>query len=573
MITQSHSKTPIGIASLVAAALVLSALACNPLAAVITPTPEESGALPTASPYPSITPTVASILLPTPLPPPLTPTPEYAWLPGEVRVFPGAAHYPGDLLTIEVAVVNISTLPASSVESAMLLVNDDLVFSGPDIVYSPLRENALIFRWAWDTTGLPTGPYRVAIIIPASGDFSGQRIDFVVNLDPETARPLREQDARWVTQYTPCCVLRYITDTAAERDIDALIVQTENAITYVEETLGLTIANKPIPITFIDNIWGNGAYASGELVLSYIDRAYTTLHLPSTLRHEAVHWAMRPVNAGALSLLSEGIAVYVAGGHFKEEPIPERAAALVELGYYVPLAELTADFWSYQHETAYLEAAGLVAYLVQTHGLESFIDLYAYQANNAASEAEKLNEALLAVYNLSLEEVEVDYLDWLAQQYPGDQTDDLRLTIELFNTIRRYQMLYAPYQESLPPAVLAAENGQVGEFLRESTLPFNVALEAMLVSANNSLLAGDYVYAERLLAIINSAFDDGNFTRELLVDYVAIAALVSANGYEAQEIDIAGDHAVVLASPLTDWPTLETLTVIRDNSVWQIVMP
>lgn len=562
---------------LVAAVLAaLLAAGCSALAFQPQPTPTptlDAGVLagtPSATPTSAATatPTAASITLPPPQPttaPTFTPTPAYAWLAGEVRVFPGPLHYAGDLLTVEVTVENIWLLPDE--RRAALLLDNVLLSAEPEVAYSPLREDALVFRWAWDTTD-QVGTHRLVVRLPAGPQSPEQEIDFAVQVLPADQRPRQERRARWMQRSVPgCCTLNVITNTAAHRDLDLIARQAAEALAEVEARLGFPIAEKPVPITLIDNIWGNGGYAGGEIVISYVDRSYVTPDLPSTLRHELVHWAMRSQPGSPPAILSEGLAVTIAGGHYRPEPIPQRAAALLALERYVPLRELADTFWAQQHEVAYLEAAGLVSYLIETYGLPAFLDLYNAQVDGP-TEAQQLDAALNAIYGLRLDGVEREYRAWLQALDPGDQVDDLRLTIALFDTVRRYQAYYAAYQESLPPVAEALEGGHVAEFVREPVSVENIGLEALLVSAQRALSAGQYAQAGALIDAVSGTLDDGDFTRDLVADYLEIVRAARGVGFEVQEIEIEDQQAVVTVTHTL--PDLRTRTFVFDGESWQI---
>ncbi len=555
----------------VAAPLILAALACGPLAVAPTSTPVGSSAagLPALTATPTVLlPSVEPITLPPPQPTPTpipTPTPPYPWLDGEVRVYPGPLHYAGDRLTVEVVVQNIDRLPSD--QHAVLAVDGQPLPVEPMVVHSPLRDDVLVFRWAWDTTD-QAGRHRLRVTLPLNLRGEALALDFAVQILPADQRPRQERNARWTQERIPgCCVLNTISETAAHRDVDLIARQAQQAMADVESRLGFRIAGKPVPITLIDNVWGNGGYAANEVVLTYVDRSYVVPDLATTLRHELTHWAMRSRGGNAPAILSEGLAVVVAGGHYRPAPIGERAAALLDLGWYIPLADLADNFWQHQHEIAYLEAAGLVYYLIQTYDMRTFLRMYSTE-QPALTGAAWLDAALQDTYNLTLDEVEARYRTWLAAHPAGGQREDVRLTVYLYDTIRRYQDLYAPYQEALPSAEEARAAGQVAEFLREPSEAENIALETMLIAAQRALAGGQYAQAEALVNAVNATLDDGNFTRELVSDYLAIVHAVSDAGYEAQQVQIVDQQAQVVA--IRDWPRLETLTLTFDGKAWHI---
>ena len=485
-------------------------------------------------------------------------------MPGEVNVYPGPLHYAGDILSIEIVVHNPDRLPTDR-EPRLILDGDRLLEADPFYVGSPLRDPVLVFRWVWNTSG-QAGLHQLTAEVPTSSGDS-QTLTFHVEILRASDRPEHEARAEWQERTTACCRIAYLSGTAAARDIDLITQRVEDAVAAVEGRLGVRL-NQPFPIILIDNVWGNGAYADDEIVISYVDRAYVSLDLDSVIRHEAVHYAARAIGGEAPTLLVEGVAVYLAGGHYKPEPIPERAAALLALEAYIPLADLADHFRDRQHEIAYLEAAGLIAYLVETYGWQEFLNLYALTGPDG-SPSQWLDQAFKQVYGVGLAEIEQGYLAWLGQRDPGDQADDLRLTVALFETIRRYQALYAPYQEALPSLQEARARGITAEFLREPASPENVALETALIAARLALEEGRFAASEGLIDAVNTTLDDGDFTRHPIGDYLAVASTLASSGYEAQQIDLLGSQAVVLA--IREWPNLETVTLARTANSWEIL--
>lgn len=559
----------------VLAASLLAACASLPAVDAPVSTPVAAGPQ-LADAFASPTPTQAVAPVPFALPPGEAPTATPAvepYLTGEVRVFPGPRHYVGDLITVEAAGRNLRQLSTARNGNndpvPVLIVGDEQLPAEAFVTRSPLRDDALVFRWAWDTTGFDGGLYRLSVTLPDNHDGAAHSLHFLLHLEPAEHRPAWEEDAAWAERRTRFSQVRYLTHTAAERDIDLLASEIDAAFTHVVNRLELVIPQQPVPVTLLDNVWGHGGYVGSEIVISYTDRLYTGPHLPTVLRHEAVHWAMRPYGTSQTpALLSEGLAVVIAGGHYKPEPIRQRAAALLALDAYIPLADLADEFWEHPHEIAYLDSAGLVTYLIDRYGLEPLLHLYGIESATAASPSAWLEVAFRRAYGVGLAQIEADYLAWLGRQEPGQQVDDLRLTVRLYDTIRRYQALYAPYQEALPSAEEAAANTQVSEFTRKPCAPFNVAVEGMLLAAQNALQAGRYEEVALLLEALNAAFDDGDFTREPVASYLAIAERVDELGAVAQRIELDGDRARVLASHTP--PQLDRLALAYDGEAWHI---
>lgn len=559
----------------IAGVLIVLLAGCSVLASNLPGTESPQSTAPiaalsiTATPSPHPSPTAEPALLATAQPSivPLTPTPAFPWLTGTIHVFPGPRHYAGDLISVEVVVENVDQL--NDAGAAVLSIDEMPIDAVAYATNSPLREDALVFRWAWDTIDVDPGTYPLQITLPVSQAEQQQTLSTYVRLEPAEDRPAREDLARWGQRLTNCCRLRYLTGTAAERDIVQLAGAVDSAFLVVEERLGLGIANRPVQVTAIDNVWGNGAYIGDQIVVSYVDRAYTGSHLETVFQYEAAHWTMRPYGTSQTpTLLAEGVAVYAAGGHYRPAPLGERAAALLALDQFVPLAELANDFWGQQHEVAYVEAGGLVAYLFETYGRVDFLTLYGLNNVAAESPAAWLDAGFQQVYGASIDQIEAEYVVWLGAQQPGEQVDDLRLTIDLYDTIRRYQGLYAPYQEALPPVDEAIERGIVADYMREPTDIYNIALETMLVSAQDALDDGDLTRVENLLEQINMTLDDGDFTRGDMEDYVALARRANQVGYEAQRINLEDGNATIVA--IQNWPQLRTLIMERHDGRWDL---
>src|SRR5687768_17887263 len=112
-------------------------------------------------------------------------------------------------------------------------------------------------------------------------------------------------------------------------------------------------------VHIIDRIFRNGGFGGhGDIVISYTDRYYGPTvggeGLETLARHEFSHAAsISPENSeAAVDFNYEGLAVYVAGGHYKPEPLVQRGAALYDLGLSAPVTEIIP-----QHELSYLHAA------------------------------------------------------------------------------------------------------------------------------------------------------------------------------------------------------------------------
>jgi hypothetical protein len=273
------------------------------------------------------------------------------------------------------------------------------------------------------------------------------------------------------------------------------------------------------------------------------------------------------------TLMTEGLAVYVAGGHFKTEDLEGRAAALLALDRYLPLADLADNFYPAQHEIGYLEGGAFISYLVDRYGWERFKAMYA-SFQSAPSDSQMLDNGLQLSFGLSLTELEADWLGHL-RTLPRDQAeiDDLRLTIELYDTLRRYQQRMDPsayfLNAWLPDGPRARQRNITADFVRHPATPDHIALEAMLQAAGNALLDDNPPAAGELLAAVNVALSAGSLEASpLAAEYLAVVKELLVSGYEAQSITLQGTQADVTA--IRDWPQLDELSLVRAAGGWRL---
>ncbi len=146
------------------------------------------------------------------------------------------------------------------------------------------------------------------------------------------------------------------------------------------------------------------------------------------------------------SMLVEGLAVYLSGGHYKPEPLLPRLAALLPpeagcmpvaqalaggsaqavssrlcgLNRYIPLEDLLDHFYFAQHEIGYLEAGSLVEFMVDTWGWTAFSSFYrdihplenptAQPAGTDLSQSRAVEAALQRHFGLTLAQLEARFL-------------------------------------------------------------------------------------------------------------------------------------------------------------------
>jgi hypothetical protein len=366
-------------------------------------------------------------------------------------------------------------------------------------------------------------------------------------------------------------VLHYISETAAARDINFISDNFQQAAEEFATITGNEIKPK-LDVYIMDRIWGNGGFGgNGELVISYFDRYYGPTigneGLQTLARHEFTHAAgvgLKTTGNG-VDFNGEGLAVYVAGGHYKPEPLAERGAALLDLGYYVPVSQFIP-----QHELSYLYPAALLTYIVETYGKEKTWEFLGADDNPEDDQPGSLEAALQNTFGISVRELDESFQAWLERHEPGDQLEDLRLTIELQDLRRQYQDTYSP-----PPYFLlgSAEDAvarleYLPSVIREARAPANIAVELIIAHAQQAIVEGDYARAEELNDVLAEIISTGEITDPLAKDYLDIALAIEAAGYETLSLDLRGDEAT--AEVTMEPPVVTNLELHKVNGTWQV---
>ena len=557
--------------------ILILLLACRlPLSTPI-PTATLPSATQTTQP-PTPTPTAS----PTPLPsatPTTTPTPEPTAPDFEVEYHPDGPLYTGDQVSISVIA------PAEmNLEGATLSIQIDQPQPAPlgETNFGSWgiagRSQATIV-WIWNTSGLAAGDYTLSYSINPQGYTFSEK----VTLLPESAIPPAQAGAHWAEATTECCVLHYITGTAAERDLPALMAMVDQQAEHAVQAMGIEFT-EPITITVMPRVLGHGGFASDEIYVSYLDRNYAANSWEMVVHHEMIHILDRRLGGDLRpSILVEGLAVYMSGGHYKPEALLPRAAALLgeALDAFIPLRGLADDFYNTQHEIGYLEAGALVQYLVETYGWEMFSSFYRdIHAAASGSQADALEAALLAHFGQTLAELEQAFIEFLTMQADADGwEEDVRLTVTYFDTLRRYQALLDPsaYFKTawLMDGPAMRERGITGDLLRSPSQPANLALEALFISASDAMVNLDSGTTEMRLAVINQVLEgieageaEPFSVHPLAADFLAIANALQQNGYWLQSVELNGDTASALVTAET--MELIELNLIRQSDYWQI---
>ncbi len=556
-------------------------LACNALQPVPQGTPalEETPAAPrqtetaSATLPPSATPTPApsaTLSLPT-----LEPTASLVGEPFDVRLHPDGFLFVGDRVSFEV--IAAPHLELEEADVTVSLADGTEIGAATFDRFGIQGRRQATLRWAWDTGGLAPGDYGVRFQVEPVGTVFTR----TVSLLPESLHAFPEPQASWARAESDCCLHYYVTGTSAERDIDLLAEIADQEADLASQQLGVNF-QEAITIVYLPRVLGHGGFASGEIYVSYLDRNYAGNNVRQVLHHELVH-VLDGRKGGDLrpSVLVEGLAVYLSGGHFKKEPIAPRAAALFDLGWYLPLEELLDDFYFLQHEVSYLEGAALVQYLVNTYGWDAFDSFYRNIRNEPGpGQRESINRALQDYLGLTFDELEAAFADSLQSLPPDPQAQsDIRLTVQFFDTVRRYQQLFDPSAYFLTAWLVRIEEmletGIAADYVRHPSKPENIALELMLVAADRHLRAGDYGETEAILKAVNAvltAVEAGEpapfYADPMAETYLGITLALLEQGFEPQQLVLDGSQAQVQAQAGST--ALVELVVDRGTNAWQV---
>jgi hypothetical protein len=541
------------------------------------PTTEPDTAVPPASPSAEIPPTNTALPSPVPTDTAVPPQPDLAIQNDDVFLYPVPAVYAGDRVTFQILAHVPPNVDPQTVTVHVLVDYQD-VADGTLSARNLAGDAVGLFEWAWDTTD-ETGEHLVHVILDrydtiSAGDENRDNNQVELNvsvLDPLTLAP-NERNATWVTAETNCCTVHVVSGTAAYRDLPELLVRVDTAVQQAALRLEEELSRK-IEIYLIDRVIGQGGYAGNAVVISYLDRQYASQGFDQVLIHEAVHLIDRQFAPERITFMAEGLAVWGSSGHYKPEDIDQRAAALVAINQYVPLAELIDNFYPVQHEIGYLEAAGFVNYLINTYGWPLFKEFYAdVTAEDATTMSGAVDLNLQQYFGITLAQAEADWLAYLAT-LPEDRDVliDLQTTIRYYNVMRRYQRFYDPTAYFLTawlpyPGALRTD-GNPADLTRHPQDEINVTLEVMLRAADTALRAGDYNKANVLLDSVTRVLDnDGVFIDPLAASYLNLVRLLSREGYEVQSVLLEGDRALVQANTVgTAALTQLTLTLSGQN--------
>jgi hypothetical protein len=434
--------------------------------------------------------------------------------------------------------------------------------------------------WAWNTQNLSPGQHTLSFNVQPQGYAWTEQ----VTLQPSSDIPQDQATAHWVSTQTHCCTVFYVTNTASERDLPTLATMVDEQAQDVIEKMGSNFT-EPITITVLPRLLGHGGFTSTEISVSYLDRNYASNSWALVVHHEMIH-AIDGQLGGDFrpTIFVEGLAVYMTGGHYKLEPLMPRAATLLDgyLNWYIPLKTLADDFYASQHEIGYLEGASLIEHMVKTYGQDAFFSFYRdIHSHQGESQSDAIDAALKVHFNISFSQLEQDFLAALGKEADTSAwVDDVRLTVNYYDTMRRYQQLLDPSAYFRTAWLLdnktMRERGIVADYLRHPHTPINLALETLLITAGQQISIQDNASASQTLEVISTVLDaiehgiTDPFSMSInAADYLSISATLQQQGYEVQSISISGDTAITKVTSSTG-PDLIPLSLQLTGGQWSI---
>ncbi len=433
------------------------------------------------------------IIAQTPQPP--APTNQF-----DIRFHPGLPLYAGDLVSVEVYSPPGAKLQNQELSISLAGSTSRLLGSAK---FVPVTGNEYLatLQWFWNTDGLSPGSYSLQFSIKPAGTEWQQTV--VLGAAPAGAK------AHWVTATNSCCNLYVVSGTAAERDLPLLLPEIDAQASQVESELRHQLSKK-MDINLLPIVLGQSGFTTDQIYVSYTDLNYTDTNFLLVLHHEMVHFVDADMGGDLRPLmLTEGLAVYMTGGHYRDEPLSRRAAALPELGRYIPLTNLADNFYSWQHEIGYLEAGSLLEYMVRTWGWDAYNKFYRdIHPVSGRGEAQAMDKALQVHFSLTLRQLDDRFLSYLLSIPVIPQLrDDVQLTADLFDTIRLFQQERQPsayfQQVWLPDAKQMRQREIVADYLPRSIDPMDEEIEISLVAAGNDWLKGDFNSAQTQLYLVD----------------------------------------------------------------------
>jgi hypothetical protein len=499
----------------------------------------------------------------------------------QVFIYPVPVIYEGDPVTFLIR-PDVPAIVDSSAVVVQIDIGDSLSFSRSLATSNLAGSPSALFTWDWETAG-QVGQHEVTVtidpadlIVAGDEDPTNNQVTLTVPVLPARSRPARELGAQWVTAETRCCVLHVVTGTAAHRDLNQLKGLVDTAVEQAETLVDVPV-QEPLHFYLVDRVIGQGGYARSSVVISYLDRNYVGEGIAELITHEAVHLLDQQFAPSRIPFLAEGLAVWVTGGHYKEEEVEQRVQALRQTDLYVPLTDLIDTFYTHQHEVGYLQAGGFIQFLVDHYGWENVRAFYAAVGSSPViAPSQLMDQALQRHFGQTLAAVESDWLAHL-DTLPSDPVtvDDLLTTIRYYNTVRDYQLRYDPtahfLQAWLPPPRELEQRQITADLTRHPNSELNVTLEVMLLAVDRTLRSGDLNNANVILDSVERALaNDGLFLDPLGINYSQIVHKLMAVGLEVHQVELDGNRAVARVTE-GRLVSLRPVDMLLRNQTWVLL--
>ncbi len=442
------------------------------------------------------------------------------------------------------------------------------------------------FYWTWTAPGpARTTALTVTLNLPPEAEVldphpADNRVVVPLTLHPQSEMHPPEPLARWTATEIPGFRLHYLTNAAAERDLSYLTTRADWA--YDAVTARFPAGDETLDIYLLDRVIGHGGYASSAWVaVTYADRQYVPQNMNLVLRHELTHRLDGAIDCdGAPSLLREGLAVYITGGHYRLDALPRKTATLLQSGQYIPLATLAQDFYLHQHEIGYLEAGALMTYIVDQFGWESVATLCrAAKASEAGDDVARLEAGLRELSGFDLTEFERRWKWWLhALPATAQESAALSAKVRLMDTVRAYQAAYDPSAHFLQGILFspeaAARHDLTADFVRRPRAAEPIAVELLLEMAVGAWERHQPARAEELLAEVDLILAEGVGASALASDVRAMTEASLARGYEPYRLAPNDDGSyLIYALEYDDWPRQRILVGAPKGDEWLVTGP
>jgi hypothetical protein len=216
-----------------------------------------------------------------------------------------------------------------------------------------------------------------------------------------------------------------------------------------------------------------------------------------------------------------------------------------------------------------------VLHITETFGEDA---LWAYVDAAAGFEVlddpDRLNAVTEEVLGVTADELDIQFLAWVQGAAPGEQLEDLRLTLELQGLRRQYQETYAPPLFSIFgfPSETATSRWALQAAIREPINLGTIAAELMIADGQRAIIEGRYVDAQILVDALDNTLATGAFGHPLAADYLDITRALIVESHIAVSVNLSGDTATALGYyPVTEVaPILEEFSLVSVDGVWQV---